>query len=245
MIEVSNRRKSPKPYYRDDSVTIYHGDCCDLPQHKSPVRVITDPPYGSGAYATDVAPDTRIIAGWLSWADTASFFGYPESLVAWCIDFGRTPEQWITWWPTNKVIARGRTLPRETECVAIFGDVPGSGRLRRARAEDSFARRYRAQRGDDPETALLGDVWRDPSPGVRSNSHLRQHPNEKPLSLLIKLVTLCSNEGDVIIDPFMGSGTTLVAAKQMGRKAIGFEVEESYCAVAAERCAQEVLELSA
>jgi site-specific DNA-methyltransferase (adenine-specific) len=95
--------------------------------------------------------------------------------------------------------------------------------------------------GLDPETARLGDVWRDPSPGAGHNFHLRQHPNEKPLSLMGNLVQLCSNPGDLVLDPFCGSGTTLVAAKAAGRRAVGVEIEEQYCQIAAERCSQEVL----
>ena len=68
------------------------------------------------------------------------------------------------------------------------------------------------------------------------------HPSPKPVSLLVDLVRVC--EGDSILDPFMGSGTTLVAAKNLGRKAIGIELEEKYCAVAVERLRQDVLPLA-
>jgi len=69
------------------------------------------------------------------------------------------------------------------------------------------------------------------------------HPTEKPLSLLRRLLLLFSDAGEMILDPFMGSGTTLCAAKDLGRRAIGIEIEERYCEIAAKRLAQEMLPL--
>ena len=69
------------------------------------------------------------------------------------------------------------------------------------------------------------------------------HPTQKPVKLMRRLIS--DHKGDPILDPFMGSGTTLRAAKDLGRKAIGIEIEERYCEIAAKRCAQEVLGLDA
>ena len=69
----------------------------------------------------------------------------------------------------------------------------------------------------------------------------RQHPTEKPVELISEIVGVI--RADVIADPFMGIGTTLVAAKNANRKAIGIEIEERYCEIAAKRLAQEVLPL--
>jgi site-specific DNA-methyltransferase (adenine-specific) len=69
------------------------------------------------------------------------------------------------------------------------------------------------------------------------------HPSQKPEALLRELVVLVSKVGDVVLDPFMGSGTTLVAAKRRGRHAIGIEIEERYCEIAANRLRQEALPL--
>ncbi len=69
------------------------------------------------------------------------------------------------------------------------------------------------------------------------------HPTVKPLKLMTYLITLGSREGDVILDPFVGSGTTMLASKLLGRKCIGIEIEEKYCEIAANRCRQMVFNL--
>ena len=68
------------------------------------------------------------------------------------------------------------------------------------------------------------------------------HPCQKPKDVMSWLVDGISRESDIVLDPFMGSGTTLVAAKNLGRKAIGIEIEERYCEIAAKRLAQEVFQ---
>jgi site-specific DNA-methyltransferase (adenine-specific) len=73
--------------------------------------------------------------------------------------------------------------------------------------------------------------------------HDRVHPTQKPESLMAELVRLYSDPGETIVDPYMGSGTTLVAAKRFGRKAIGIEVDQAYCALAVERLQQGALPL--
>lgn len=72
----------------------------------------------------------------------------------------------------------------------------------------------------------------------------RLHPNEKPLDLPLHFIRLTTEAGGMILDPFMGSGTTLRAAKDLGRRAIGIELEEKYCEIAARRMGQEVLPLT-
>jgi len=72
----------------------------------------------------------------------------------------------------------------------------------------------------------------------KSDPCSKQHPCPKPVGWMRWLVELASRSGETILDPFMGSGTTLVAAKQLGRRAIGIELEEKYCAIAVKRLAQ-------
>lgn len=233
------------PYYQDDAVTIYHGDAYELVQPGFSVRLITDPPYGTGAYEHDKALDTEALASWLEWLATAAIFGYPETLARICRMVNRDPSEWVTWWASNKPpVHFSKLLPRESEHVAIFGELFDTNGLTRPRSQDRTNRAIAASRGLDPEYARLGDVWVDPAPGVAFNHHLRQHPNEKPLSVMLKLVEICSAPGEVVLDPFSGSGTTLVAAKAAGRRAVGVEIDERHCETAALRCSQDVLPLA-
>jgi site-specific DNA-methyltransferase (adenine-specific) len=72
-----------------------------------------------------------------------------------------------------------------------------------------------------------------------------EHPTQKPRWLFDRLVLASTAAGDMVLDPFMGSGTALRAAKDLGRRAIGIEIEERYCEIAARRCSQETLDLGA
>lgn len=228
------------PYYDRAGVTIIHADCRDVVPLLAADVVLTDPPYGYGAYATDVAFDPAMLGAWVGRFATVAAFGYAEMLVDWCVRAGVVPVEWVTWAPTNRWSARGAGLVRVAEHVAVFGRVPGAVRLRRPRAPDAWGRRNSEARGLSATDAREGDVWTDPSPGMGFNAHRRLHPNEKPLVLMQRLVDLCSEPSEAVLDPFCGSGTTLLAARNLGRTAVGVEVEERYCEIAATRLSQSV-----
>ena len=233
-------------YYQDQSCTIYHGDCREvLP--KTADATVTDPPYGTGHYKSDVVVlDAAMLA---ELPRPLCVFGYPERLVGLCVDAQETPDEWITWWASNAAIkAFGvHGLLMESECVAVFGRHRFQT-LRQERTASSRAVLDKGYIGNDrldignPDSRRVGDVWTDAAPGLAFNSHERLHPNQKPLSVLTRLVEGVTLPGDLVLDPFMGSGTTLRAAKDLGRKSIGIEIEERYCEIAAKRLAQEVLD---
>jgi site-specific DNA-methyltransferase (adenine-specific) len=225
------------PYYQASGITIYCADARDLmPELGAVDVVITDPPFGFGAYATDREVPIRPV---VARAHRFALMAYPELLVEWCIELGRAPTEWITWWPSNaaaKAGGRHLLLPRQTECIAVFGEGLQPDAVREPRSDN----RPRVN-GERSDTVRACDVWRDASPGIGFNSHERLHPNEKPLALMRRLVEFCSTPGELIVDPFMGSGTTLRAAKDLGRRAIGVELVESHCETAVRRLRQEVL----
>lgn len=214
--------------------TMYLGDC--LAHVVAADHVITDPPYGFGAYKAD-QDGGRVVERLRAWRGhgSLSVFGYPENLVAWCIDLGWRPDEWIVWWPTNaaaKAGGRHKGVPRQTEHIAIFGETPGAVGLVTPR---SFASIKKPQNVGLASDVRIGDVWQDASPGIGFNCKHRLHPNEKPVDLLLKAVALVSSAGDRIADPFAGSGTTGVAALRLGRRFVGCEIDEANFATACER----------
>lgn len=210
------------------------GDCLEVDARGD--HLATDPPYGFGAYATD-KDDGHVIKCLQKFRapGASAVFGYPEELVAWCVSLGWCPDEWITWWPTNaaaKAGGRHKGVPRQTECIAIFGETVGSGDITEPRSEESRKKPQNAKLSPD---VRIGDVWQDHSPGIGFNAHLRLHPNEKPVPLLLKLVTLISRAGETILDPFAGSGTTGVAALRLGRKFVGVERDPAFFNLCVER----------
>ena len=226
-----------KLYYDKDGIQLWHGDCrenTNLPGDCA----ITDPPYNFGKYAEDnEAGVTERLKMW----KRKAVFGYPEVLVGWCMAWG-VPDEWVTWWPTNKTGGRcGKKLPRTTEAIAIWGELNELPTRDRKNPNKRFQTYHEGKYGyEQKKVAYEYDVWRDAAPGMAFNSHLRKHPNEKPIALMEKLVRLCSQPGELVCDPYAGSGTTLLACQRNGRRAIGVELNEKHCETAAKRLSEEL-----
>lgn len=219
--------------------TLYLGDCREiLPTLGKVDAVMTDPPYGTNAYATDT-PAVDVLLSILATQSRVAIFGYPELACEWAVCFGRAPDEWITWWPTNGALrsaSRTAKVTKESEAIAIWGELVAAAKRPRTPEGASLSR----TNGEsiDLDSAIVGDVWREPSPGLGFNSHQRLHPNEKPEAVMIRLTEIMSLQGQTILDPFMGSGTTGVAAVKLGRKFIGIEIEEKYFEIACRRIEQ-------
>lgn len=218
-----------EPYYADDFVTLYHGDCLEHPEWWTGADVlVTDPPYGTqfstlnkkGGYgrrqnhaqpdrpheglaiANDRTTETRDAALALWGARPALLFGSP-----------RLPDPPGDWedrlvWDKTRPGMNGGAFRYLHESIYARGMV----------------------RVDNSTFSIL-TAWPDQT----------DHIHAKPEKLMKTLVGVCPP--GVVADPFAGSGSTLVAAKALGRKAIGVELEERYCELAARRLSQEVLPL--
>jgi DNA modification methylase len=219
------------------NVTMINADCRDVNLEGD--VMITDPPYGLGRYEQTNCDD-GVVAILTPWKRRA-VFGYPEILVGWCCELGK-PDEWVTWWPTNKFGGRcGKNLPRTSEAIAIWGELYEKPTRKRIGAVKKCQEYHEEKYGyEQKPDAYDYDVWRDAAPGMAFHSHLRLHPNEKPESLMVKLVKLCSQDGETVCDPYAGSGTTAIACMRTNRKFVGCEKDAAHFKTACERIDREM-----
>lgn len=219
-----------EPYYQDEWVTLYHGDCLTETAWLGADVLVTDPPYGYNVRLNGSRRgDTR--GGFSPWANSAiandhDLTARDDALGVW----GDRPALVFGSWKMPK--------PLGTHTVLVWdkGDAVGMGDLSipwRPNWEEIYVigHGYSGHRGTSVLSGYTVVSWA---------SKGRDHPNMKPANLLEALIAKCPP--GTIADPFTGSGSTLVAAKQLGRRAIGVELEERYCEIAARRLAQDVLD---
>jgi DNA modification methylase len=214
-----------KPYYQDDAsgITIYHGDCREVLPSLDPAAfavLLTDPPYGIGYRSGSERVDL---------ADSIS--GDEDTALR---DFA------LSWWGERAALVFGSwRAPRPTATrTRLVWDTLGA--LGMGALDLPW-------KPSDQEIYVLGRGFegrRDnnviPFPPVQSLGYNgRVHPHEKPVGLLAKLLAKCP--AGSVVDPFCGSGTTLRAAKDSSRAAVGVEIDERYCEIAARRQSQQVL----
>ena len=205
-----------KPYYEQDGITIYHGDCLDLIGAVDANVVVSDPPYGISH------PTNYLTRG--------------RSNLAKCNDYLPVHGDAVAFEPKHLM-----RFP-----AILWGANHYADRL----AASSGWLVWDKLRGDDLDQSRAELAWSSCHKGVRVFTHrwdgfLREsergenyHPTQKPVALMTWAISF--TEG-TILDPYMGSGPVLLAAKLAGRKAIGIEIEELYCEIAAKRLEQRVL----
>lgn len=248
------------PYYDEDGITIYHGDCREAMETISPLgvdMVLADPPYGDTSLPWD-----RLVAGWLPIVTRV----VPERAPLWCFGslrmFLRVSEdfdsagwrlaQEIVWEKHNGSSFHADRFKRVHELAVQYyrgawGDVWKKPITTRDATRRTVRRKERPPHTGDIANSTY--VSADGGPRlarsvmqVRSCHGHAQHPTQKPLGILTPLIEYsCPFEG-LMLDPFVGVGSSLVAAKRLGRRAIGIEREERYCEIAAKRLAQGVLD---
>lgn len=232
-----------KPYYDAGGVTIYHADALDvLAEVDLPTfgAVVTDPPYASGGRTEAAKPGMTGMLRGVRWANkpiendqmtTAGFVWLVREIAQGVKRFlseGGAFFSFIDWrqWP-NLVGAIESVNYRVNGMIVWDKGSFGTGAHLRKQHELVCA----ASKGKPrTESHAVGDVLRfKREPNER-------HPSPKPAALMARLVSLSTAKGDVVFDPFAGGGPTLVAAKALGRRAVGVELVEAYCERAAERC---------
>jgi len=219
---------TPTPFYQDDSCTIYHGDCREiLPTLGQFDLLLTDPPYEMVATGGGIAAQRKYLSDINGFTDGGfdfSLLDRAENWMAFCakkqlprlLTKAEQYPRWmlVTWNKPNPTpLSNGNYLPDTEYLVHAFQPNRCFGEFR------------------DKSRFIL-------YPAEQHNLH----PNEKPVRVMVKMIAVGTMPGETILDPFMGSGTTLVAAKLEGRRAVGIEISEKYCEIAAKRLAQRVFE---
>lgn len=231
-----------QPYYEQDGIVIYHGDCRDvLPTlaRDSVDLIVTDPPYGmnwesgqrkqsfgkiTGDESTDIAL-AGIATSLPAMRDKRHVYTFGR------FDFSSLPLTDAVELIWDKITLNG-------------GDLSSSWGMQHEYIQFRTLRRAKTER-DIVGTGLAarlrrGSVLRYQRP---SGGSVTRHPTEKPVDLLRELIESSSRIGETVLDPFVGSGSTLEAAQREGRRAIGIEIEERYCEIAARRLQQSVMPL--
>lgn len=223
---------SLRPYYQDSLVTLYHGDSREImPALKADV-LVTDPPYGVGL---GVGKDMR---GGKHGLAKERYATYDDTYENFCAVVVPILETGISKTKRAAIFIgpHAKELPKWDAIGGVYNSA----------ATGRHCWGYRSLHpvllyGTAPEMNTRG-----PRATMFVSNELSPdngHPCPKPLGWMTWLVSLAAGNDDVVLDPFAGSGTTLRAAKDLGRRVIGIEVEEKYCEISAKQCAQECLAL--
>ncbi|AXQ64126.1 DNA methylase [Mycobacterium phage KristaRAM] len=213
------------PYYQDDQVTLYHGDCLEITEWLAADVLVTDPPYGM-AFVSSWTKQKRPVA------NDDNTIHRDNALEAWGEE--KPAAVFGTW--------RVAKPPNVRQCLIWDkrGAGPGMGDLTTAFGtshEEIYLIGHWVKR-----STRRGSVITTESSPSDLTSRIG-HPTPKPVGLMETIIA-AAPEG-VVADPFAGSGSTLVAARNLGRKAIGVELEERYCEIIARRLDQMCLDFGA
>lgn len=228
----------PAPYYEDDSVTLYHGDAMEiLPELTagSIDLVVTDPPYVIGAVSAGSLGAKS--GGWADMMNSALWFS------AWYRSVDRLLRHDGAMWS----FCNWRSLPVVMR-AAVDAGLPitstmvwdkqwiGPGGQQGLRPSYELCCLFAKPDFAIPDRGVP-DVWQHKVGSYKATGH----PAEKPADLMRRIIRVSGKAAPLVLDPFTGSGTALVAAQAEGVRAIGIEAEEKWCEVAANRLTQDSL----
>jgi site-specific DNA-methyltransferase (adenine-specific) len=250
-----------KPYYEHAGITIYHGDCRDVLPGLARVRCcVTSPPYNHAIdsfKASGMHRETRwvkkISGGYTDQVDESEYQKQQRYILDAIADI-LEPDGSVFY--NHKLRWRNGTLLHPVAWLAgiklqmrqeIIWARNGSVTLNAKMFAPSDERIYWFDRGVhkwNQECVSYMSVWHIDQYGSfgAARGCVTGHPCAYPIGLPLRCIKATTDEGDTVLDPFCGSGTTLEAAHRLGRKFIGIEIEERYCEIAAKRLSQEVLD---
>jgi site-specific DNA-methyltransferase (adenine-specific) len=231
----------PKPFFQNDLVTLYHGDSLEILASlgdESVDCVITDPPYTERTHQKARANTSEGVREGISFTAFSD-----EDLEIALAECGRVTKGWVVAnLDYNHAFNFERNPPKglrqmrigvwlkNNPMPQITGDRPGQG-------WEAISYLHKVGKKS---------AWNGGGQSGNYTSNLATptgHPTPKPLKMVTSFVERFSNAGDLILDPFAGGGTTLLAARNLGRKVIGVELEEKYCELIANRLSQEAFDL--
>lgn len=235
-----------KPYYEHGGITIYHGDARDYVPDEAASCLVIDPPWDKSGLIDDCMlavdeADLLVFTDGKWFGSSVARFGPPSWVFTWdCMNTWSTGDRFPIQ-QTKHCLWYGQEYHRD---AVLWGDPPPS-------------RDHPTTKQTPLDGRRLTDLWREslrwlhhPGAGdgsagterfgTRQGSPALRHA--KPVGWLRCLIGNTTHDG-LVLDPFMGSGTTLRAAKDLGRRAIGIDIDEECCEIAAQRLSQEVLNL--
>jgi len=215
-----------KPYFETDLVTLYHGDCLENLEWLSADVLVTDPPYGM-AYKSNMDRGSR--TNWHEKINGDDDTQLRESALGlWGND--KAALVFGTWKAEKPANTKQTVIWDKTPC-GFMGDLSipfGSAH------EEIYCLGKVGWTGTREASIVKAQML------MSGDKDRPDHPTPKPIGLMEKLI---SKTIGTIADPFAGSGATLIAARNLGRKVIGIELEEKYCEMIANRLSQEAFDL--